>query len=175
MVTPDVLETARQVLGQLTRNGPVHIIVVPDSVGLGDNPAITIKKSLHLSMYRSQLQTDNVTKYVDKKLLEGGEWKRIVDSMALNTILVQEGMVVSRDQTLRAAVIWHEYGHVLHGAAESGNVYLHEIESLWAACKALGEENVRRVIQDRVPQYRKAVDPGKEALAKKLGELGISL
>jgi hypothetical protein len=163
MVTEELIQQARDILAQVAPG--TGVLVVPDSVALGNNPAITLKKQIHVNLYRQQLVSPEVLKYVDSTIKD--RWPDWAGAIAIDTILVQEGIVAGQDQALKCAVIWHEQGHVIHGAAESGDVYLFEAQSLNNAALQgqLKPGDVRRVVEGRVPQYKMAVDPGKAALA----------
>lgn len=161
MVTQDLIDKALAILHTVAPGGA--ILAVPDSVAFGDNPAITLKLPLTVTTYKKQLVAPEVVKYVDPAL--NAQWLNYANALAVDTILVNEGIVASQDRALKSAVIWHEQGHVLNTRTESGNVYLFEVQSLQNAVADLGANNVQRIVQSRVPQYRMAVDPGKTALS----------
>src|SRR5687767_7100723 len=108
MVHNNDILAAQAILAAAPNSAGVNLLVVPDSVGMGDNPAITIKKQLHATMYQNQLQAPECLKYVHATLLPA--WPGLVANVALDTILVQEGIAQSNDQVLKSAVIWHELG-----------------------------------------------------------------
>jgi hypothetical protein len=161
MVTQDLIDEAVAILNQIAMGA---ILVVPDSVAFGDNPAITLKKAIHVNLYRQQLVAPEVLKYVDAGII--AQWPGWAAGIAVDTILVNEGILAGRDKALKCAVIWHEQGHVVHGASESGNVYLSEVQNLANAAGTgyLTAPAVANVVAARVPNYRKAVNPGRAAL-----------
>jgi hypothetical protein len=163
MVTQDLINEALAILGQIAPG--TGILVVPDSVAFGDNPAITLKKQLQVTTYGKMLVAPEVVKYIDSGIV--ANWPTWAANIGIDTILVNEGILAGKDKALKCAVIWHEQGHVTHGAPESGNVYLFEVTNLFNAVGTgyLGANDVLRIVTSRLPQYRKAVDPGRNALA----------
>jgi hypothetical protein len=163
MVTQDIIDEARNIMAMVAPG--TGILAVPDSVAFGDNPAITLKKPLQVSTYRNMLVAPEVVKYVASSIV--ANWPGWAANIGIDTVLVNEGILAGKDKALKCAVIWHEQGHVVHGAAESGSVYLFEVQSLAnaVATNDLQANDVTRVVTSRVSQYRKAVDPGKAALA----------
>lgn len=164
MVTQDLIDAALAILGQIAPGS--GILVVPDSVAFGDNPAITLKKQLQVNTYRKMLVAPEVIKYVGAGIV--ANWPTWAANIGLDSILVNEGIVAGKDKALKCAVIWHEQGHVVNGAAESGDVYLFEVTSLANAVATgyLTANDVLRIATSRLTQYRKAVDPGRNALAQ---------
>lgn len=162
MVHDHDINAALAILAAAPNSAGVNLLVVPDSIGTGDNPAITIKKPIHVGTYQRQLIAPESVKYVDNALQLA--WPGLVNTVALDTILVKEGIIQGRDEVLKRAVIWHELGHVLHGAAESGQVYLHEVTLL---LNHYGAAPVQAVVTSRTSQYQMvpAVDANRGALA----------
>lgn len=162
MVHDHDINAAQGILAAAPNAVGVNLLVVPDSIAMGDNPAITIKKNIHVGLYQKQLTAPESVKYVDNALLP--TWPILVNAVAIDTILLQEGIIQGQDEVLKRAVIWHELGHVLHGAAESGQVYLHEITLLF---NHYGAAPSLAVVNSRVGQYRKvpATDVNRAALA----------
>ena len=159
MVRQRFLQEARRILDEIQGAANVPIVVVPPAVALGDNPAVTIKKPLHRKMYRDQMtnaKPDNYDKDVNVDDL--------VQRIDLNSILVKDGILEEGTEALKRAVIWHEYGHVVGSAEETGDIYLNEVQRLTEAQDRLGPEDVRSVIDFRTDQYKKAVEPGKDRL-----------
>jgi hypothetical protein len=143
------ITAAQAILAAAPNSAGVNLLVVPDSIGTGDNPAITIKRQIHVGIYQQQLTAQESVKYVDVALQPA--WPGLVNAVALNTILLKEGIIQGRDEVLKRAVIWHELGHVLHGAAESGQVYLHEVTLLF---NHYGAAPVQAVVTSRTNQYQ---------------------
>lgn len=162
MIHNNDIQAAQAILAAAPNSAGVNLLVVPDSIGMGDNPAITIKMQLHATSYQKQLQAPECLKYIHATLQPA--WPGLVANVAINTILVKEGIAQSNNQVLKSAVIWHELGHVLHGAPESGQVYLHEVTNIF---NAFGGPNSLNTVTARMPQYRMtpAADPNRAALA----------
>jgi hypothetical protein len=159
MVSDAYLNEAAAIVAQVAQ-GPARVVVVPASlsVGTAENPAICIKKTLTLNWVRNQMGADEVLKYVGQDAR--GTWDNLRTNLALDDIVVSEG-VFEKALAYKSAVVWHEYGHVLHGSAESGDVYHYEVNELTNRQAQIGgQQAVRTVLQGRVPSYRKAVDPG---------------
>ena len=163
MVTQDLINEALAIMGHIAPG--TGILAVPDSVAFGDNPAITIKKQLQVTTYQKMLVAPEVLKYVAAGII--ANWPTWAANIGIDTVLVNEGILAGKDKALKCAVIWHEQGHVTHGAAESGNVYLFEVTNLFNAVGTgyLAANDVLRTVTARMVQYRKAVDPGRTALA----------
>lgn len=160
-ITSAVLADARELLAQV--GGAVNLIVVPRamSVGTAENPAICIKKDITVKWVKQQMGQPEISKDVDASV----DWQAMIDGVGINTIVLHEG-AFSGTKADKAAVVWHEYGHVVHGADESGNVYLYEITNLFNNQAPLGEKAVKSLVTRRSKSaYNKAVDPGKAALS----------
>jgi hypothetical protein len=162
MVHDQDITDAQNILLAAPNSAGVNLLVVPDSIGTGDNPAITIKKPLHVSTYQRQLTAPECVKYVDAALLPN--WPALVAAVGIDTILVKEGIVQGRNDALKRQVIWHELGHVLHGAAESGQVYLHEVTLLF---NHYGAAPVQALVAARTSQFQTVPqgDPNRAPLA----------
>ncbi|MDG4770349.1 hypothetical protein [Solwaraspora sp. WMMD792] len=159
MISNAMLQQAGTILGQVA-NG-VNIVVVPQSmsVGTAENPAICLKSAIQVNWVKKQMAAPEVRKYVEDDVA----WDGIIGTVALDTLVIQEG-VFDGTMAYRSAVIWHEHGHVLHGKTENGNVYLYEVTSLVNAVGVLDDEEIRNVLEARSGAYRAAVDPGVAAL-----------
>jgi hypothetical protein len=51
--------------------------------------------------------------------------------VVIDTILVKESVMDEPDEARRCGQLWHEWGHVVHGADESGSVFAAEIAAVW--------------------------------------------
>ncbi len=163
-ITGAHLDAAKRVLAEI--GGGDNIVVVPDRVILGvGNHAVTIKDESKVGFFRMG---------IDKDAYEGVDVDALIDSIGMDTILVHPGVLGDPD-ALRCGTIWHEHGHVLHGAAENGNVFAHELACLR---KLRGKEVAAAFVAD----HRKggsyytetAVNPGLDLLERELGELGFT-
>jgi hypothetical protein len=160
MITNAIIAQAQAILAQLAGGGGT-IVVVPQSISVGtaDNPAICLKKPIQVKWVKDQMGQQENRRHVAPDV----DWDALIASVGLDTIVVQEA-VFAGTQAYKSAVIWHENGHVLYGAAESGDVYLYEVVELTTHQNDLGVPAVRTVLQARTASYRAAVDPGKAAL-----------
>lgn len=165
MVHDQDITAAQNVLARAPNGAGVNILVVPDSIGMGDNPAITIKLPLHVRNYKQQLRMPESVKYIHAGLLPN--WDGLVGNIGVNTILVKEGVVQGRDTINRDQVIWHELGHVLLDSAETGRVYLHELTRMF---NAHGAQATQNHVSGRRDQYAKVSesDADKAALRQLL-------
>jgi hypothetical protein len=154
MITEPKLKEARDILAQVA-NG-VTIVVAPQSISVGtpDNPAVCMKKAITVKWMQTQFGQPENRRHVHTEV----DWDAVIASLAVDTIVLQEA-VLDGTKAYKSAVIWHEYGHVQFGASENGNVYLYELQQLHANEADLGAGAVLKVVQDRLPSYRKAVDP----------------
>lgn len=154
MITEPKLKEARDILAQVAAG--VTIVVAPQSISVGtaDNPAVCMKKPITVSWMRTQFGQAENRRHVHAEV----DWDAVVESLAVDTIVLQEA-VLDGTKAYKSAVIWHEYGHVQFGPSESGSVYLYEVEQLHAHEAALGSAAVLKVVRDRLPSYRSAVDP----------------
>lgn len=156
MITNATIADAQAILAQVAGNGTIVVVPQSISVGTADNPAICLKKQIQVTWIRNQMGQPENRRHVAPDV----DWDALIASVALNTIVVQEA-VFDGTPAYKSAVIWHENGHVLYGAAESGDVYLYEVTELTNHQNALGTPAVRTVLVARTPSYRAAVDPGK--------------
>lgn len=62
MVRKQDISIAKNVLTRAPQGTQVNILVVPDPIAMGDNPAITIKLPLHQKNYRQQLMAPESVK-----------------------------------------------------------------------------------------------------------------
>jgi hypothetical protein len=163
-ITDAHLAAAKQVLGEI--GGGDNIVVVPDRVILGvGNHAVTIKDDSKISFFRMG---------IDEDAYEGVDVAKLKESIGMDTILVHPG-VLSDPDALRGGTIWHEHGHVLHGAAENGNVFAYELT-------CLRQRRNDDVAATFVKDHRKgggyytetAVNPGLDNLAQQMSDLGFT-
>lgn len=155
---PPLDERAQVVLARI--GGTEDIIVVPNAFNLqGTNQAITIKSEDQVERYRATI----VSATRSKPELDG---EAIGRRLVINTILVKEELFGLDDLEV-CGQIWHEHGHVLHEAKETGNVFAHEIT-------CISENFPDRVVwwakEKRKLAYlaRYASDPGKAELVSTL-------
>jgi len=163
MVNNAMILAAQNILAQAPNSAGVNLLVVPDSVAMGDNPAITIKQGIHVGHYRNLCNAPESVKYVDPALL--ANWPVLVGNIAIDTILVQEGVMGNGfNAVLRDTVIWHELGHVLHGRTENAQVFLHELNQI---LNVHGQPATQAIVTSRRPSYNSvpANDVNRPALA----------
>ena len=158
---PDLDLVARDAL--LLIGGATEVVVLSDSVNMsGTNEALTMTAAMHVESYRGTVES--TAQSLD---VEAGA---IMARIKMNTILVKESTVRAGGVYLHG-VLWHEYGHVLYGAAENGLVFSHEV----AALRKVHGDDVARdwCVRTRGLSYLASfcVEPGKDRLEKVLAEL----
>jgi hypothetical protein len=161
-VTSQALSSAADILAQLAPQQAATVVVVPASmsVGTAENPALCLKKPLQLKWAKDQMAAPEVTKSVHTDIHD--LWAELRANLKLNDILISEG-VFEKSLAYKSAVVWHEYGHVVSGATENGNVYLVEVQNL---ANLIGVEPSRAVVTERAASaYKKALNPGRAALS----------
>ncbi|MFE3762360.1 hypothetical protein ACFXPI_11415 [Streptomyces sp. NPDC059104] len=136
------------------------ILVVPNGFDLQrGNPAVTVKSTQQVQAYRLAVDAHG-----DK-----GEWagkvdaKKIQDRVHINTILVKHGLAENPGTELDG-ILWHEWGHVILDASESGRVFAHELEMI---LRHKGKETALAWYRNRPKGYyaQTAVEPGIDRLA----------
>lgn len=117
---PDLDLAAREALALI--GGAAEVVVLSSSVNMsGTNPALTMTSALQVESYRGSVEA------AAQQL--GVDGDAIVARIGLKTILIKEPLVRAGGVQLHG-VLWHEYGHVLHGPAENGLVFWHELNTL---------------------------------------------
>ena len=159
MVTQQTLDEAKAILIQVVNPAP-NVIVVPASMSVGDanNPAICIKKAITKKWVTDQLSQPEI-----QRGFKDVDVSQLSTTVDINTLVISEGVFDRKTPAYKSAVVWHEHGHVLHGPAESGNVYLYEVTCLHNA-GGLDTSAVSQVVRARISSYKLATDPGVGAL-----------
>jgi glycosyltransferase involved in cell wall biosynthesis len=158
---PSSDDKAREVLSRI--GGTEDIIVVPNSFNLqGSNKAITIKSEDQVERYRATIVSAAKSRPEVDGLATG---RRLV----INTILVKDELLGLGELEV-CGQIWHEHGHVLFDAKESGNVFAHEISCLR---KHFPDSVVEWVTKTRKLAYlaRYSSDPGMDQLINTLQQV----
>ena len=165
-VTAGDLAAAKAVLEEIGASS--NIVVVPNTVMLGkDNNAVTIKDPGKIAFYRDEVLDDSLYD-------EGVNFPALKKSIDLNTILVSLSVLNSPD-LLKCGTIWHEQGHVAHGATENGSVFAHELRCLRTQRSAQDAKAFVKDHREAGAYYTKtAVDPGLAELEQELKTLGLT-
>jgi hypothetical protein len=161
-ITDGDLAAAKGVLNEI--GGGDNIVVVPERVILGvGNHAVTIKDDSKVSFFRLA---------IDEGAYQGVDVAALKESIGMNTILVHPS-VLGDPGPLQRGTIWHEHGHVLHGAAENGLVFAYEITNLRSQ---LGDDVAATFVKDHrknAAYYTEtAVNPGLDELKQQLAAIG---
>ncbi|UQU61533.1 hypothetical protein COUCH_21010 [Couchioplanes caeruleus] len=166
MIDSAVLDQAERILAQVAPK-EVVIVVLPKSmsVGLSGNPGMCVKTEQQKTWITGQM--DNARDYVAENLAD--RWNELMKAVAINTLVIKEE-VFAGTPAYQSAVIWHEYGHALHEASETGNVFLFEVATLTENRSTLGDKDVRDVLNSRTAAYKGAKDPGRAELIAFLEE-----
>ncbi|NGO12565.1 hypothetical protein G5C60_34390 [Streptomyces sp. HC44] len=157
---PDLDWAAREALALI--GGATEIVVLSSSVNMsGSNEALTMTSEMQVESYRGGVES------AAQKL--GIDGDAIMARIMLNTILIKEHTVRAGGIQLHG-VLWHEYGHVLHGPAENGLVFSHELDTLR---RIHGDQVAREWCLQRGLGYFASfcVDPGKAKLEEILSAL----
>ncbi|WP_424214016.1 hypothetical protein ACN20G_19150 [Streptomyces sp. BI20] len=118
---PDALAS-----GILWRIRPgASIVVVPDSFNLqAANDALTIKTQTQIDLYRNTVDFEGRRQEKSPELISAVQQRIVLDTILIKIATVKEGGIALEGK------IWHEFGHVLHGAPENGLVFAHELDSV---------------------------------------------
>src|SRR5690606_17248516 len=97
------------------------VLVVPDGFMLQHgNDAITVKSKPQILLYRNMVRAEyERLAGVETGLDTGQDVEALVGRVAMGAILVKH-KVMTAEPHIVDAKLWHEYGHVLYGAAENG-------------------------------------------------------
>jgi len=145
---PDLDATAAAALRMI--GGNTEIVIVPGSVDMQPgNSAITIKSGDQIENYRGQIGAAAAK-------MQGVDATAVKARVQIDTILIKEGLMRAGGLDMRGN-IWHEYGHVLYGAAESGSVFAHEVNAIAAQ---FSKDTARQwVLEKRTLNYFAATPP----------------
>jgi hypothetical protein len=146
--------------------GSGTIAVVPSGVDMqAGNSAICIKSGTQVMAFKMKL-----AKLKDAYPEELYETVR--DMIAVDTILVKK-YVLDEPDTKRCGIIWHEYGHIAHGAAENGNVFAQELESVETNFNAEAAKSYVADVRGGIDYFVSyANDPGLDKLYDVMDRIG---
>lgn len=171
MITAGEVEAAENVLSQI--GGGDNIVVVPDDAFMGtmaqDNPAVTIKDSNKIMLFKNQLES-----FHDQGRYETSLYEKLLKRVGDNTIVIKQKVLGFGGLQLRGT-IWHEHGHVKFGAPENGHVFAYELQCLR---DQRSDDDARAFVE----AHRKngayytdtAVEPGINALQEQMQGLGLT-
>jgi hypothetical protein len=150
---PDDDATARGILGMV--GGATDVVVVPNSFDLQPgNPAITLQDEGQVETYHQAIDAHTAR-------FPGPDVTALKKRVVPKTILIKK-TAMDQGQPHSSGIIWHEHGHVLHTASESGAVFAHEIDQVDAQ---LGTDTARWWV---------TVKRGLAYLARYAGDPGIA-
>jgi hypothetical protein len=162
-ITSGDLDAAASILNMV---GAGSIAVVPSGVDMqAGNSAICIKSGTQATAFKMKL-----AKLKDAYPEELYETVR--DMIAVDTILVKK-YVIDEPDTKRCGIIWHEYGHIAHGAAENGNVFAQEIASIESNFSAEAAKSYVAEVRGGIDYFVSyANDPGLDNLYDVMDRIG---
>jgi hypothetical protein len=142
------------------------IVVVPSGVDMqAGNSAICLKSGTQCTAFKMKLA--KVRGAYDDELYE-----KVREMIDVDTILVKL-YVLSEPDPKRCGIIWHEYGHVQYGAAENGNVFAHELESIENNISAAAAQKYVDDVRGGIDYFVSyANDPGLDKLYGVMDRIG---
>ncbi|MET8753232.1 hypothetical protein ABZW32_24525 [Streptomyces sp. NPDC004667] len=147
------------IIGATPGINDADVVVVPNDFNLqGNNTAITIKSAQQVKIFHLAVEA-----CADKREWTGRfDVKKVQERLHINTILLKQGLAENAGTELEGT-LWHEWGHVILDAPESGRVFAHELANI---LQQKGGETTLAWYRNRSRGYyaRTAVEPGIDAL-----------